>query len=132
MRLRDRRGADRLDPRIERDLAAVDAGLAGLEVSDDLAPIAQMTALASEERPSIDAEFAALLDERAAAGFPRSAGAVPRGAGVLERLRGQQQLRPVERAAGAVREPRSEPCGRSSGRGRQAPGGATSVQPQRP
>jgi Domain of unknown function (DUF4349) len=87
MRQRDRRGAERPDPRIERELAAVDAGLAGLDVSDDLAGIAEMSALATEERPSIDAEFAAHLDERAAAGFPRSAGAVPRGAGVLERLR---------------------------------------------
>jgi Domain of unknown function (DUF4349) len=102
MRLRDRRGAERPDPRIERELAAVDAGLAGLDVSDDLAGIAEMSALATEERPSIDAEFAALLDERAAAGFPRSAGALPRGAGVLERLRAIPPRRLIAPAAAAA------------------------------
>src|SRR5436190_7111861 len=86
MRLRDR-DPERLDPRIERELAAVDAARSGLAVDDDLAGVAEIAALASEDRPSIDAEFAALLDERAAAGFPRDGRALPRAAGLLERLR---------------------------------------------
>jgi Domain of unknown function (DUF4349) len=99
MRLRDRRGAERLDPRIERELAAVDAGLAGLEVADDLAGIAEMSALATEERPSIDAEFAALLDERATAGFPRTDRAASGAAGLLDRLRAIPPRRLIAPAA---------------------------------
>jgi len=102
MRLRDRRGEERLDPRIERELAAVDAGLAGLEVSDDLAGIAEMSALATEERPSIDAEFAALLDERAAAGFPRADHAASGVAGLLDRLRAVPPRRLIAPAAAAA------------------------------
>jgi uncharacterized protein DUF4349 len=102
MRLRDRRRADRLDPRIERELAAVDACLAGREVSDDLAGIAEVSALATEERPAIDAEFAALLDERAAAGFPRGDRAGSGAAGVLDRLRAAPPRRLIAPAAAAA------------------------------
>src|SRR6188472_329706 len=99
MRLRDRRGEERLDPRIERELAAVDAGL---EVSDDLAGIAEMSALATEQRPSIDAEFAALLDERAAAGFRRADHAASGVVGLLDRLRAVPPRRLIAPAAAAA------------------------------
>src|SRR5262245_3507986 len=102
MRLRDRHRADRLDPRIERELAAVDARLAGLEVSDDLAGIAELSPLATEERPTIDAEFAALLDEQAAAGFPRGDRARSGAAGLLDRLLAVPPRRLIAPAAAAA------------------------------
>src|SRR5690242_15157568 len=95
------RDADRLDPRVERELEAVDAALAGREVDDDLAALAEMSALASGERPSIDAEFAAYLDERAAAGFPRPERSAPR-AGLLDRLRAVPPRRLIAPAAAAA------------------------------
>src|SRR6266516_1357772 len=89
MRLRERGGREeRLDPEIERELAAIDAGLAGLPIRDDLADLAELAGTIRGERPEIDAEFAALLDERAAGGFPRPAAArLGRAAGLRNRLR---------------------------------------------
>src|SRR4051794_34304752 len=101
MRLRDRGNAERLDPRVVRELAAVDAGLAGLEVPDEHSDLAELAALAHEERSAIDAEFAALLDERAAAGFPRDGRAASRGASLLDRLRATPPRRLIA-PAGAV------------------------------
>jgi hypothetical protein len=98
MRLRDRGNAERLDPRVERELAAVDAGLAGLDMPDEHSDLAELAALAHEERPAIDAEFASLLDERAAAGFPRERRPA-RPASLLDRLRATPPRRLIAPAA---------------------------------
>src|SRR5262245_30501972 len=47
---------------------------------------AELETLVREERPSIDEEFAAMLDERAARGFPRAKGRSPF-AGLVDRMR---------------------------------------------
>src|SRR5262245_946626 len=47
---------------------------------------AELETLVREERPSIDEEFAAMLDERAASGFPRAKGRSPF-AGLVDRMR---------------------------------------------
>ena len=59
------------DPEVERELAAVDAGLMGLDVSADLEDLAELARDARAEAPAPDSDFAAKLDEWAAAGFPR-------------------------------------------------------------
>src|SRR5436190_22960087 len=104
MRLPDRfrtRTVERLEPQVERELAALDAALAGLDVPHDLTDHAALATALRDERPSIDAEFAALLDDRAAAGFPRGAGPAPRSAGLLDRLRAMPARRLLA-PAGAV------------------------------
>jgi Domain of unknown function (DUF4349) len=60
-----------LDPDTERELAAVDAGLLGLDVAPDLEDLAQLARDARAEAPAPESDFAAKLDEWAAAGFPR-------------------------------------------------------------
>jgi hypothetical protein len=60
-----------LDPDTERELAAVDAGLLGLDVAPDLEDLAQLARDARAEGSAPESDFAARLDEWAAAGFPR-------------------------------------------------------------
>ena len=60
-----------LDPDVERELAAIDAGLLGLEVAPDLDDLAELARDARAEGPAPESDFAAKLDEWAAAGFPR-------------------------------------------------------------
>jgi hypothetical protein len=69
MRLRDHDMP--LDPDVERELAAIDAGLLGLDVAPDLEDLAELARDARDAAPMPEAEFAARLDEWAAAGFPR-------------------------------------------------------------
>jgi len=69
MRLRDHDMP--LDPDVERELAAVDAGLLGLDVAPDLEDLAELARDARAEAPAPESDFAAKLDEWAAAGFPR-------------------------------------------------------------
>src|SRR5437764_14209799 len=106
MRLRERLAMgreERLDPEVERELAAIDAGLAGLPIRDDLAPLAELAVSARDERPGIDAEFAALLDERAAAGFPRPAAARSgRTTALVDRLRAVPPRRLIAPAGAAA------------------------------
>jgi hypothetical protein len=82
MRLRE---DDTLDPRVERELAAVEAALAGEAVDPDLADLAELAAALEEMRATPAEEFAAELDLRAAAGFVGERG-LP-GAGLWERFR---------------------------------------------
>jgi hypothetical protein len=82
MRLRE---DDTLDPRVERELAAVEAALAGEAVDPDLADLADLAAALREMRAKPAEEFAAELDERAAAGFPGER-RLP-GTGLWERFR---------------------------------------------
>lgn len=63
---------ERLAAEVERDLQAVDGALAGLDMHPDFDELARLAVAIRDERPSVDEEFAALLDERAAAGFPRT------------------------------------------------------------
>jgi Domain of unknown function (DUF4349) len=75
MRLPDRfrrhESDERLAAEVERELLAVDGALAGLELHPDFDELAALAVAIRDERPAVDEEFAALLDERAAAGFPR-------------------------------------------------------------
>src|SRR3954469_14911029 len=69
MRLRDHDMP--LDPDVERELAAVDAGLLGLDVTPDLEDLAELARDARGVSTAPHSDFAAKLDEWAAAGFPR-------------------------------------------------------------
>jgi hypothetical protein len=69
MRLRDQDLP--LDPDVERELAAVDAGLVGLDVAPDLEDLAELASNVRADAPAPQSDFAATLDEWAAAGFPR-------------------------------------------------------------
>jgi Domain of unknown function (DUF4349) len=60
-----------LTPEMLRELAALDAALAGEPVEPDLADLAELTALLREERPEPDPMFARALDDRVKRGFPR-------------------------------------------------------------
>jgi hypothetical protein len=62
------RTPDTLDPAVERELAALDAALAG-DRSDPA--LSELTALVRAERPVPVPRWADALDERVAAGFPR-------------------------------------------------------------
>jgi hypothetical protein len=78
-----------LTPEMLRELAALDAALAGDPVEPDFADLAELTALLREERPEPDPPFARALDDRVQRGFPRRAQgrAVPAPHGAA-RLRG--------------------------------------------
>jgi hypothetical protein len=80
---------DTLTPEMIREIAALDAALAGEPVEPDLADLAELTALLREERPEPDPTFARALDDRVTRGFPRRAQgrAVPAPHGAA-RLRG--------------------------------------------
>src|SRR4051794_36315044 len=69
MRLRDHDMP--LDPEVERELAAVDAGLLGLDVAPDLEDLAALAHDARGASPAPQSGFAAQLEEWGAAGFPR-------------------------------------------------------------
>jgi Domain of unknown function (DUF4349) len=69
MRLRDHEMPP--DPDVERELEAIDHALAGLRVAPDLEDLDELAVSARADRPSPDPDFAAKLDEWAAAGFPR-------------------------------------------------------------
>jgi Domain of unknown function (DUF4349) len=62
-----------LTPETIRELAAIDAALAGEPVDPDLADLAELTALLREERQEPDPTFARALDDRVKRGFPRRA-----------------------------------------------------------
>src|SRR3954471_20894974 len=90
MRLPDvfgRNDDDRMEPDVQRELSAVDAGLAGLDVHPDYRELASLAVAIRDEAPDVDAEFAAMLDERAAAGFPRTS--LPAGARGATRRAGE-------------------------------------------
>jgi Domain of unknown function (DUF4349) len=89
MRLRD---DDTLTPEVERELDALEAALAGRPVDPRHAELAELAHELRAERPGPRPEFAAELDERASAGFPRS-----RAAGRLARLRETLATRPPRR-----------------------------------
>jgi uncharacterized protein DUF4349 len=80
---------DTLTPEMIRELAALDAALAGEPVEPDLADLAELSVLLREERPEPDPTFARALDDRVTRGFPRRAQgrAVPAPHGAA-RLRG--------------------------------------------
>jgi uncharacterized protein DUF4349 len=63
-----------LDPETARELAALDAALGREPVDPDLAELETLVRDTRDVRPSPSAEFAARLDDRAAAGFPRPGG----------------------------------------------------------
>lgn len=84
-----RREEERLAAEVERDLQAVDGALAGLQMHTDFDELAALAVAIRDERPTIDDEFAAMLDERAARGFPepqRAAGARVAASRMGERL----------------------------------------------
>jgi hypothetical protein len=58
-----------LDPEVERELAAIEAGLAGLDVEPELADLAELASEARGLGETPEQRFAARLDERAAEGF---------------------------------------------------------------
>ena len=55
---------------VQRDLEAIDTALAGGEVDPDLRELAELSLAVRDTRPQPRPGFAALLDERAASGFP--------------------------------------------------------------
>src|SRR3954471_11766491 len=79
-----------LTPAMIRDLAALDAALAGEPVDPDLADLAELTALLRQERPDADPSFARALDDRVKRGFPRGLA----GARAVPARHGAARLRP--------------------------------------
>src|SRR5690349_19163071 len=69
MRLRDHEMP--LDPDVERELEAVDHALQGLRVATDLEDIRDLAVDVRADRPALEPDFGAKLDQWAAAGFPR-------------------------------------------------------------
>ena len=63
-----------LDPRVEHELATIDRALGGRETDPGDAALAELALLLRDERPDPEPGWAARLDERAAAGFPRGGG----------------------------------------------------------
>jgi hypothetical protein len=101
MRLREREMP--MDPDVERELAAIDAGLTGLAVPDDLEDLAALSRELRSERSAPDPEFGARLDERAAEGFPReAAGDAVAGSEKLRRLRDRLAATPPRRLIAPV------------------------------
>src|SRR4051812_31024837 len=84
-----------LDPDVERELEAVDHALQGLRVATDLEDLRDLAVDARADRPALEPDFGAELDQWAAAGFPREARPGVRTeeetgsalSGLLERLR---------------------------------------------
>ncbi len=72
-----------MDPRAELDLEIVDRALAGHPVDPGSGDLAELALLLRDERPEPEPGWAAELDERAAAGFPRGGGAGRRGSSWL-------------------------------------------------
>src|SRR3954471_8112413 len=88
-----------LSPETIRELAALDAALAGEPVERDLADLAELTALLREERPQPDPQFIRALDHRAAQRFPRGV----TGARGVPAAHGAAKLR--RRLSGTLRSP---------------------------
>lgn len=63
-----------LDPRVEHELATIERALGGRDTDPGDAALAELALLLRDERPDPDPGWAARLDERAAAGFPRGGG----------------------------------------------------------
>jgi hypothetical protein len=93
MRLRDTDMP--LDPDVERELEAIDHALRGLRVASDLEDIRDLAVDTRADSPAVEPDFAARLDQWAAAGFPRDGRPGAREveetdsalSGLLERLR---------------------------------------------
>lgn len=81
-----RRDEVALDPQVERELDALEAALAGEPVDPDLAGLAELATELREMRPAPDRQFAAALDESAAAGFGGGRRPGPGFAGLIGRL----------------------------------------------
>ena len=97
-----RRPDDTLDPTVERELAALDAALAGEPVDPDLEGLASLARAARAARPAISSEFAAELDGRAAGGFPRPPRPIDRVVAPLRGLRARASRRMLLPALGAA------------------------------
>src|SRR4051794_30257207 len=97
MRLRKDRDGSGLTAAAVADLAAIDAALAGDEVTDDRLELAALTMALRDGRPEPAEEFAARLDRRAEAGFAEGPRGAPRGA-----RRHLGRLRPVPAVLGAT------------------------------
>jgi hypothetical protein len=97
-----RRPDDTLDPMVERELAALDAALAGEPVDPDLEGLASLARAARAARPVISSEFAAELDGRAAGGFPRPPRLIDRVVAPLRGLRSRASRRMLLPALGAA------------------------------
>jgi hypothetical protein len=89
MKLREREMP--LDPEVERELEAIDRGLAGQPVDPDLESLAELARVLSDERADAEPGFAADLDQRVADGFPRP-----------DQLAGSQRLAELRRRLAAV------------------------------
>ena len=72
MRMRD--AEHQLDPEIAHDLAVIDRALVGSATDPGDSELAGLALLLRDERPGADPGWAAELDRRAAAGFPRGGG----------------------------------------------------------
>jgi hypothetical protein len=97
-----RRPDDTLDPMVERELAALDAALAGEPVDPDLEGLASLARAARAARPTISSEFASSLDAREAAGFPRPPRRIDRVGAPLRVLRRRVSRRMLLPALGAA------------------------------
>src|SRR5436190_17756791 len=87
-----------LDPEVERELAAIEAGLAGLEVEPELADLAELAREARGLGETPQQGFAARLDQRAAEGFARE-GRLEALRARLAAIRPRRALAPVAVAA---------------------------------
>lgn len=81
-----KRSEDTLDPKVERELDALERALAGLPVDEDMAPVATLVADVREQRPEPEAEWAAELDRRVAGGFAGRRSRAAAGGGLPARL----------------------------------------------
>ncbi len=104
MRLRERfpggRADEPLDPEVQRELAAIDAALAGGPVDTDFDRLATLVRDLRDERELPTPEFSARLDLWAAEGFPRGRAPTQRrttGASPLARLRERLAATPGRR-----------------------------------
>src|SRR6266540_488900 len=101
MRLREREMP--MDPERERELAAIDAGLAGLDVPRDVEDLASLARELRSERSAPDAQFATRLDERATEGFRSQGGADGiAGARPFDRVRNRLAAVPARRLIAPV------------------------------
>jgi Domain of unknown function (DUF4349) len=91
-----------LDPEVERELRAIDAALADEPVEAELAELASLVRAVRAERPAPSESFAARLDERAAAGFPRPATRMERTARALRARASRRMLLPALGAAATL------------------------------
>lgn len=98
MRLRDH--GDEMAPELERELEAIDRALAGEGVDAELAELASLATDLRDQRPQADESWAAELDERAEAGFPRAGGS--RLHDLLDRVRAIRPIRLIAPAGAAA------------------------------